>query len=192
VDQSFNDIALFNRIKNNDDRLALNTLFAQYYESLCSFAFSYLHSTEEAEESVADVFFQLWKNRHQLEIDKNLKSYLYVSVKHATFALIKKSKLTFEEIDDTIESTVSDDITPQTLLDYEELHEKVNVAINKLPHRCRQIFLMSRYEGLKYREIGAILSISEKTVENQLIKALAHVRSSLLANRDRTDYHISA
>jgi RNA polymerase sigma-70 factor, ECF subfamily len=192
VDQSFNDIALFNRIKNNDDRLALNTLFSQYYESLCSFAFSYLHSTEEAEESVADVFFHLWKNRHQLEIDKNLKSYLYVSVKHATFALIKKRKLTFEEIDDVIESTVSDDITPQTLLDYEELHEKVNVAINKLPHRCRQIFLMSRYEGLKYREIGAILSISEKTVENQLIKALAHVRTSLLANRDRADYHISA
>lgn len=180
-----NDIALFQKIRENN-RPALNTLFTTYYTSLCGFAFSYLKNQEEAEECVADVFYNLWKNRHQIQVDRSLKAYLYISVKHAAFAHLRGKKIVFNEIDEVIESIATDSVTPDHALDYQELEQKVSRAIDTLPERCRAIFMMSRYDGLKYKEIGEILHISEKTVENQLVKALTILRRHLLADRQHS------
>jgi RNA polymerase sigma-70 factor (ECF subfamily) len=174
-----NDIALFQRIRA-DDRVALNALFAQYYQKLCGFAYTYLRHTEEAEEAVADVFFNLWRSRHQLSVDKSLKAYLYTAVRHAALAIIRTRKPALEAIDDeALSDEISDPGTPELLLTFQELQQHLDDAVDNLPPRCRQIFLMSRMEALTYREIAGILNISEKTVENQLVKALSILRTSV-------------
>lgn len=173
------DIILFRQIQAND-RLALNTLFAQHYEKLCRFANTYLRQPPEAEEIVADVFVYLWKNRHQLSIEKNLKSYLYISVRHAALAALKRQQPLYEDIDDILlETDFADVATPEQTLVHKELQQHIDLAIGALPHRCKQVFMMSRFDDLTYREIAEILNISENTVENHLVRALGHLRKAL-------------
>ncbi|MBT1689261.1 RNA polymerase sigma-70 factor [Dawidia soli] len=173
------DIALFQRIRA-DDRVALNALFAQYYQKLCGFAYTYLRNTDEAEEAVSDVFFTLWRHRHQLSIDKNLKAYLYTSVRHAALAVLRARRPALEDADDSgLVETLADTRDPESALAYDELRQHIDAAVDTLPPRCRQIFLMSRMEALTYREISEVLGISEKTVENQLVKALGLLRTAI-------------
>ncbi len=174
-----NDQNLFKRIQK-DDRFALNLLFTQYYQRLCFFANTFLRSTEEAEEVVADVFLTIWKNRKHLSVEKNFKAYLYVSVRHASLAMLKKRQPLFEDVEDILFSTnLLDDNDPGRILEHKELQHQLSVAIESLPSRCKQIFLMSRMEALTYREISEVLGIAEKTVENQLVKALSILRDCL-------------
>lgn len=186
------DQLLFNRIKK-DDRLALNTLFADYYQKLCFFANTYLRNSEESEEVVADVFLTIWKNRHQLTIEKNLKSYLYVSVRHASLTAIKKRQPLFEDVEDILFTTnLLDPSDPEQLLTYKELQHQLDVAIESLPPRCKQIFLMSRMESLTYREISEILGLAEKTIENQLVKALGILRECMKDHHTKSGYRSAA
>lgn len=179
MDPERSDIILFKQIQAND-RLAFNTLFATYYEKLCRFANTYLRHAAEAEEAVADVFVYLWKNRHQLTIEKNLKAYLYISVKHASLAVLKKRQPLHADLDDILlETDFADSVTPEQFLVHKELQYHIDLAIGALPHRCKQVFMMSRFDNLTYREISEILDISENTVENHLVKALGHLRKTL-------------
>jgi RNA polymerase sigma-70 factor, ECF subfamily len=179
VDPERSDIILFKQVQAND-RLALNTLFVQYYEKLCRFANTYLRHPAEAEEVVADVFVYLWKNRHQLTVEKNLKAYLYIAVKHAALAVLKKQQPLYDDIDDILmETDFADYTTPEQSLVHKELQQHIDAAIDALPHRCKQVFMMSRFDDLTYREISDILAISENTVENHLVKALSHLRRAL-------------
>lgn len=160
--------------------MALNTLFSKYYQKLCSFAYSYLRHQEEVEEVVSDVFFNVWQKRHRLNIEKNLKAYLYISVKHAAFAVIKSRQPHIMDIDEVMyDEQISESNTPEQSLAFKELEGHFEWAISKLPPRCKQVFLLKWREELSYRDIGKILGISEKTVENQLVKAMCKIKESL-------------
>jgi RNA polymerase sigma-70 factor (ECF subfamily) len=174
-----NDIILFDRIRD-DDRLALNELFITYYNSLCSFANTYLHHTGEAEEVVSDVFFTIWKNRHHLEIERSLRAYLYTAVKNGCIAALRKQHPELESDHEVVALLEIIDLSnPSTEIEYQELRQHLDKAVERLPQGCRQIFVMSRFDGLRYKEIASILGISEKTVENQLVKALSVIRHSV-------------
>lgn len=174
METEVNDIALFNRIKL-DDRLALNTAFAQYYDRLCKFASTCSVSHEQSEEIVSDVFFTLWKNRARLEIHTSFRSYLYKAVRNAALA---EKKSTLNE-DFSKAERIADPVQPAMLMEYEELQSRFEYAVNTLPARCRQVFVMNRFEGMKYREISSALGISEKTIEHHIVKALDIIRESV-------------
>ena len=97
------DIHLFKRIQE-DDRLALNALFGMYYLKLCGFAYSYLRHKEDAEECVSDVFLNLWKNRKSIDVNRSLKAYLYISVRHASLAMLRKKSIHYENLDELPDS----------------------------------------------------------------------------------------
>lgn len=173
------DIALFTSVQQGE-RLALTTLFTNYYQPLCQFAYQYVRNKEEAEEVVSEVFVQLWKNRHRITIYKSVKAYLYTSVKHACIASLRARQPFFETIDDVLTSAhVTDGTQPQNLMEFKELQDHFHYAVDQLPPRCRQVFVLSRFDNLKYKEISEVLDISEKTVEHQLAKALSILRETL-------------
>lgn len=185
-EQEDNDKILFNRIRE-DNRLALNTLFKTHYQNLCRFANTYLRNKEEAEECVADVFVNLWKNRKNIVIEKSFKAYIYTAVKYAAFATLKKRNPAIEDIETLPDFLFEDPWGTEQVVIHAELEHHVNLAIDTLPFRCRQVFLMSRIESLSYKEISSILSISEKTVENHLVKALSILRNIFkLKKREKT------
>jgi RNA polymerase sigma-70 factor, ECF subfamily len=181
------EIQLFNRIQS-DDRKALNELFSFYYRQLCQFACSYV-ALPEAEEIVSDIFFNLWKQRKELAIEKSLKAYLYISVRNSCLRALGKEKYEFESIENYENAaSLTSQSDPYQSLHMKEMTTYIDAAIDLLPVRCRQIFIMNRYDGLKYREIAEILSISEKTVENQIVKALDVLRTSFQKYQDHIEH----
>lgn len=139
-----------------------------------------MRNKQEAEEAVSEVFFQLWKNRDHINIEQNVKAYLYISVKNACLAVIRLRQPLFQDIDDVlIATTLTDHSHPEKIIEFHELRDHFQRAVDQLPPRCQQIFILNRFDSLKYKEIGDLLGISEKTVEHQIAKALSILRESL-------------
>ncbi len=151
-------------------------LFKTYYSELCRFALKYTKNVEDAEETVQDVFFHLWEKRKKINIIISVKSYLYIAVRNKCLQEINHLKIVRK-----YENTIGSDPEifkedPSDEMIYSESIEIFNEALNSMPEKCRTIFKMSRFEGMKYLDIAAELSVSVKTVELYISKALKHFR----------------
>ena len=167
------DIDWLIAIKNND-RAAFNKLFEKYYKNLCIVARGFVKSKEDAEEVVQDVFFTIWKMRTSLTIAQ-VQAYLYVSVKNAALAVLRKRKIQSQLF---IDSPATVNSSEQEYI-FQELNTHIDKAVEKLPQRCRQIFIMSKLEGMRHKEIAALLHISDKTVAHQLAKGTSIIQQSV-------------
>lgn len=153
----------------------INLAFKQYYRPLCLYATHYLHDTDRAEDVVQDCFVRLIE---VLRDDKNMvidvKPYMYASVRNRCLNTLSREHSAGDDLSPAdIEGRITDEEAAEA-----SLHEaKLWTAIDALPCRCREVFLMSKQQGMKYREISAELGISEKTVEHQISKALKVLRS---------------
>jgi RNA polymerase sigma-70 factor (ECF subfamily) len=169
---------VISRIRKGDAQ-AFEWLFRQYYEKLCQWAYHYLHDLDSSEEVVQDLYYHLWSNRASLEFHLSVKSYLYKAVSNNCKMLIrKKGRRSAIEADMALQNQGSVS-APEELLEVKEIREVVTKTLEELPEKPAQIFRMSRYEGLKYREIAERLSISIKTVEANMGKALKIFRKNL-------------
>ena len=172
--EQINDINLFYRIKN-DNRLAFDTLFRKYYPLLCNFARSFTFSKDDAEEIVQEVFIHFWNKRSEITITRSVKSLLYTMVKNNGLNFIKKNKTRVKyESDFFLESTSSTGEDAQ--IDYQRFDKIIKSGIDRLPPKCKMVFILSRNDGLTYEEIGEYLQISRNTVENQMSIALRKLR----------------
>ncbi len=161
------------------DIAAFEALFDRFYSGLCSYANSLVGIKEVAEEVVQDVFFNIWKNRESIRIRYSVQSYLYRSAyNHSMMHLRKMRREHFMEDVSKLEPEV-DAPDPSQLIQLDEVSELIATTLENLPERTREIFRMNRQEGLKYREIAEKLSISEKTVEANMGRALKALRNSM-------------
>lgn len=163
-----------NRIKQND-QTALEKLHRKYYQLLCSFAFNYVKNVHSAEEIVSDVFLNFWLKRHSITINSSIKSYFYTSVRNQSINYLNIQKQTFEEIADNgfeLEALGND---ADAEINYAETLNKIEKIIRELPPQRQTIFRLNRIDGLKYKEIAEILSISVNTVQKQMTKAVKHI-----------------
>ena len=161
------------------DVLSFEFLFHQFYPGLCSYAETLVKKQEIAEEVVQDVFYNIWKNRESLRINRSWQSYLYRSVYNNSMMYFRRTRREYLTEDGfSPESNVSSPDPSQEML-YRELSELVLKTLEDLPERTREIFRMNRQEGFKYKEIAQKLSISVKTVEANMGKALKALRNSM-------------
>lgn len=153
-------------------------LFKEFYVPLFEYSKSIIKDDAEAEEIIQDLFYNFWKNRESLDIVTSLKSYLFRSVYNNSLQFLKhrQVKLKYEKY---MMDKPQRSIEPLDKLKEKELQGLIKKTLEELPDRCQQIFKMNRFEGLKYKEIADELSISIKTVEANITKALKHFRSSL-------------
>lgn len=165
---------LFEDIKNGKEE-AFNKAFDLYYSRLCFFADKLLHDFDLSRSVVQQVFVDLWIKRNKLQVD-SLQSYLYQSVRNASFDIIKHKKAESRYLSylGKVEPEQYND-----LMEEAELADHINRAIQHLPEKCREIFILCRFEGLKYAEIADRLQISVKTVEMQISIALKRLRYEL-------------
>jgi RNA polymerase sigma-70 factor (ECF subfamily) len=177
-------MSFLKKIFSAEDQSVLNEssyeeLFRKWYAPLCKMIFRILKDKDHTEDIVQEVFIKLWEKREDLSIDISLKSYLYRAAINAAYNYLEKNKrypkLSIEEL--TIEivspSQAENDIHAK------ELETKINNTLASLPEGCREVFILSRQEGLSYKEIAETLAISIKTVENQMGKALRIFREKL-------------
>ncbi len=163
---------LVKQLSQKSDERALNELFHLYYDRLLSHSFSLLKNKSLAEEVVADVFFQVWKKRAKLHKISNLDNYLFVSIRNQSLNYINsEQKIKKDSIDDFADN-LSTKNTIEDLIFANELQLKITKSINQLPPKCKEIFMLVRFEGLKYKEVAQQLHISVHTVDNQMGIAL--------------------
>jgi RNA polymerase sigma-70 factor, ECF subfamily len=159
---------------------AFESLFRQYYATLCNFAVKYVKDKDAAEEIVQDFFYQYWKNRETMTINVSIKAYLYMSVRNNSLKYLRQKRVRQKYADDVSAKLSESQLhTSQDSLDIKELQNKIDEILDEMPERCATIFRMSRCEGLKYREIAHTLSISVKTVEANMGKVLQTLREKL-------------
>jgi RNA polymerase sigma-70 factor, ECF subfamily len=169
------DLNIFQQIREGDAE-AFSRLFDRYYSALCFFAAKYLHDMDQSRSLVQQVFVDLWVKREKIEVSTSVKSYLYQSVKNRCIDYLRTKKST-SEISETIENL--NQIPFFDLVEEAELNDRINSSINRLPEKCREIFVLCRFDGLKYAEIAQKLNISVKTVEMQMGIALKKLREKL-------------
>jgi RNA polymerase sigma-70 factor, ECF subfamily len=169
------DIHIFQRIKDGDVS-AFNDLFDTYYSPMCLFARKVSDRYGSVTIVVQQVFVDLWVARGKLSVDYSLKSYLFHSVKNRAIDHLRKQKNNIE-ITETIEKNAQ--VSFRDVMEESELSNRITKAISQLPEKCREIFLLCRFDGLKYIEIAEKLGISVKTVEMQMGIALKKLRKSL-------------
>lgn len=158
------------------DKDAFEKLFREFFPPLLSFARKILVDEDDAREVVHQVFINLWEKRDKIDLSTSLKSYLFTSVHNRSLNVIRdRKKFSSEEVPE-----MAGEWDVSTQIESMELEEKINEAIASLPEKCRQIFELNRFDGLKYSEIAIQLNISVKTVENQMSKALKILREKLL------------
>ncbi len=166
-----------------DDEHAFEKLFHKYYAPLCLYVCHTFGDREKAEEIVQEVFVKIWIKRHELNIETSVENYLFRSVKNQCLNQVQHQKAEQKYIRATIEDSMNG-------IDYSccfmevDLREKIRESIEALPERRREIFRMSREEGMKYQEIADKLGISVKTVEVHMGLALKQLREMLQDYRD--------
>lgn len=173
------------RLRAGDER-ALEVLFREHYATMVTVVRRIVFAPDVAEELVQDVFFKLWRKREELpEIDA-LRTYLIRAARNTALNHLRRQKL--EQAHEEREAVKGEPMTVESTDDAAsagEVTEAVNRAIDRLPPRCREVFLLSRDSGLTYGEIATELGISIKTVETQMGRALKTLRI-LLAPFRRT------
>ena len=161
----------------------IEQLFKLHYISMCQTVYRIVRDEAIAEDIVQDVFFNFWKKREQLNITTSLAAYLKRSATNAAIDYLRKKRPTSQnsfDIDEpiyqhlAIDSNQSDDN-----IRTEELSNHIEAALELLPPRCKEVFMLNRFEELSYQEVADTLGISIKTVENQIGKALKIMRVAL-------------
>jgi len=166
--------------KSNEEQ-AFELIFRRYYVRLCGFANKFISNTAESEEIVQEVFLNIWKKKDQLQLNNEIRPYLFKSVQNLCFNFIEHQKVVdnYYSVIEVVYKNQAEDFNTYESVLYNEFQAKAEIAIESLPEQCRRIFQMSRQDGLKYAEIAERLGISAKTVETQMSRALSKLKTEL-------------
>lgn len=151
-------------------------LFTSNHKNLCRLANRIVNNKAGAEDIVQDVFLKVWNSRETIQTDRPLEGYLYTATTNAALnyleSLSRLNKFRKEFVPANEEGTSQN-------ISVKELQAEFQKALDRLPPKCKVIFILSRFEGQRYKQIAEQLNISVKTVENQMGKALEIMREEL-------------
>ena len=171
------DAPLVQQLQAGDEG-AYDAVFRTWYPTLVRVAGALVHDTDMAEEIAQEVMLELWRRKHVLDRDVSLKAYLLRSVRNRALNRIRHQRVR-RDSETEVEALYDAPLTADQPVIAKELSDALAVAMGALPPRCREIFELSRVDGLKYAEIADALGISQKTVEAQMGKALRILRERL-------------
>jgi RNA polymerase sigma-70 factor (ECF subfamily) len=180
-----NDIELLSRLKNNDE-VAFKVIFNKYYSRLYYFILEFISLDDIAENIVQDTFFTLWNKRQELKNDSNLSAYLFTVAKNNCLYKLRNQRyrqklfmtnpLSQDEVDMNMEVLSTLDSSSYT---FAEIDKIIKRTLEELPPQCKKVFVLSRFEEKKNKEIAEELNISIKVVEKHISKGLKKFRESL-------------
>ncbi|MCH7400846.1 RNA polymerase sigma-70 factor [Belliella kenyensis] len=171
--KNLQDESLVELIKQSN-HLAFQAFYQRHWEQLYLKAYAILGHTQMAEDIIQDIFLDIWKNRERIEIDKPIQ-YLSTCVKNSVFKVLQKQKVKQKHLDtlNTLELLVQ----AASTLDSNEIEQAIMKHLDQMPDRCKEIFILSRFENLSNKEIAEKLGLSAKTVENQIYRALKSLKT---------------
>jgi RNA polymerase sigma-70 factor (ECF subfamily) len=161
------------------------TIFNQYYPQMLFYA-TRIVGDEDAEDVVQDAFVELWKRHEKLDEDEHIRAFLFHAIYTRSLNVLKHRSIKQDYSDSVqdIELRKAQFYQPDNneainRIENKELHDEIFAAINELPEKCREVFMLSYLEGMKNKEIADVMNISIKTVEVHMYKALKYLRGRL-------------
>jgi RNA polymerase sigma-70 factor (ECF subfamily) len=162
-----------------DPDTGMALLFQHYYGPLCSHAVRFVASKAIAEDLVSDVYYEFQVGRLDQRVTTSFRAFLFTVVRNRAFDYVRAELRRSTSLDGAAALPLRADQQPDHLTQFEELYHDVEGALDALPHRRRQIYVMHRFEGKKYGEIATELGLSTRTVEAQMYRAIHQVRAFL-------------
>ncbi|RRB18383.1 RNA polymerase sigma-70 factor [Larkinella knui] len=163
--------------QNPDAGIAL--LFQHYYQPLCSHVVRFVSSKEIAEDIVSDIFYEFHVGRIYRTITTSYRAFLFTAVRNRAFDYVRAEMKRSTSLDQAERLSFPVEQQPDSVTQFEELYHDVEKAIDAMPMKQRQVYVMHRFEGRKYAEIAAELNLSLRTVEVHMYRAIHHVRAFL-------------
>jgi RNA polymerase sigma-70 factor, ECF subfamily len=161
-------------------------LFRSYYSGLCSYANSYLRSSDISEEIVQEVFVRLWEKHSKIIIHTSIRAYLYQSVFNGCINYLKGIQSSGFKHVDLEDVSIRHELMSMELADSEfskmfseDVERDLESAIVNLPDQCREIFKMCRIDNLSYKEIAGMLKVSKSTVKTQMSRAMNRIMKQM-------------
>ncbi|MCY1719666.1 RNA polymerase sigma-70 factor [Prolixibacteraceae bacterium Z1-6] len=176
--KEFNLGEIVKQLAKNDDS-SLEELFNYYYPRLYNFSKSFLKIEEGIDDILQEVFVKIWQNRKKINNSATFNSYIFTITRNLLLNELR-SRLNNQNIKEEVRKlSVAQEYLSFNLYEYQELKEKVDKLINEIPDRQKEIFVLSRNEGLTHKEIAEKLGITTKTVEYHMSAALRFIREEL-------------
>ena len=172
-------IKLLRQMKELDSQTAFRDFYNMTYDRLFRIAYYYVKQEEWSQEIVLDVFLKLWKQRSNLLDVRNIEDYCFILVKNASLNYLEKeSKHTYIH-PDSLPEPQEQNYSPEESLISEELFALYVKALDRLPERCREVFIRIREEKQSYAQVAEELGISMNTVDAQLQKAITRLKEMI-------------
>lgn len=169
----------FNDLKTDD--AAFEAFFRKQYAPLCAYCqYKFGFDLDLTTEIVHTAFVKLWEGRQNLSGELSPITWLQRTITNSSLDILRHEKVKQQHAR-FVQQTTAEGNVPHSAdsIDYKQLHADIDTAIAEMPEQMQRIFILSRFEGLKYAEIAAQLNISVKTVETQMSRALAKLRKKL-------------
>ncbi|SHF97506.1 RNA polymerase sigma-70 factor, ECF subfamily [Mariniphaga anaerophila] len=162
------------------DMLAFDTIYKQYSKRLYAFVFRYLKQDNDTEEIVQEVFLKIWESRKKIDLYTSFDSFLFTIAYNSTISLLRK-RVNEKKYLDHIKSRQQVNNAENIIDDihFKEMSRQVEVLLDELTPRQKEVFVLSREDGLTHDEIAEKLGISSNTVKNHLVATLAFLKSKL-------------
>ena len=168
--------SLFEPIRAGDKK-AFDTFFLKYYPILCAYATPFV-GADDAEEIIQDLMVWLWESRENIIVGTSLPNYMFRAVKNKCINHISKTRL-HDQVHECLQNNIQSQFEDPDFYIVEELTQKIDEALARLPETYREAFILNRIEGKTYNEIAALLNISSKTVDYRIQQALKNLRVHL-------------
>ena len=167
------------RLKDGDI-LAFDEIYNKFCKKLFGFVFQHIKHEADAEEIVQEVFIKIWESRNKIDVYSSFDSFIFTIAYNATISLIRK-RITDKKYIEHIHSLQSLDNGGEIIdeIQFKELTDKIQMLLNKLTPRQKEVFLLSRDEGLTHDQIAQKLNISPNTVKNHLVTVLSFLKSNI-------------
>lgn len=155
--------------------------FLKHYPRLCCIAYGYVSDRDDSEDIVQELFVNVWDKELDDMPENEFAAYITTAVRNRCISFLRKRSCDIVPIDSL---QISDEETAVSGHDDGEpaVEDRLEAALSTLPGRCCEIFVMAKMHGMKYREIASSLNLSEKTVENQMTKAMKLLRRYVATN----------
>lgn len=163
----------------NDDKKALEDLFNYFYPRLYQFSKSFLKLEDGIDDILQEVFVKIWKNRANIRSSETFSPFIFTMTRNLLLNELRSRLSNQKTKEKILKISVPDENYSFDKLEYGELKETVDQIVNNLPNKQREVFLLSRYEGLSHKEIAEKLNISTKTVEYHISQSINTIKNKL-------------
>ncbi len=157
----------------------IKRLFHCYHALLCSHAVRFVSSKAVAEDIVSDIFYEFHARELYLSITTSYRAYLFASVRNRAFDYVRREMHRSSSLEYAAHLSIQSAQEPDSITQYEDLCHDVEAAIDAMPVKRRQIYLMHRFDGRKSQDIATELGVSVRTVEAHLYQALRQIKEQL-------------